>query len=70
MASSLFEFDTVIRGYHIYKDIWEPFLGKTLSHKQEFGNIHDPYSVSVQRADSTAAFTIVGHVRRTISSVC
>ena len=32
-----------IRGYHIYKDIWEASIGERLSCKKEEYNVHDPY---------------------------
>ena len=58
--------DSVIRGFHIYKDIWDPEVGELLMCRQEFGNLHDPYAVSVIRGDEV----IVGHVPRKISSLC
>ena len=54
-----------IRGYHIYKDIWEASIGERLSCKKEEYNIHDPYCVGViDRGNVT-----VGHVPRAISAV-
>lgn len=59
--------DTVVRGHHVYKDVWKPRLGELLLCKMEFGNIHDPYAVSVVRDDGAE---VVGHVPRKISSLC
>ena len=39
--------ESVVRGHHIYKDIWTPVLGQVLDICQEHGNIHDQYAVSV-----------------------
>ena len=47
----------VIRGYHVYKAIWTPEIGKILQCKQERGNLEDSYTVSVMKD-----YTIVGHV--------
>ena len=37
----------VIRGYHIYRKIWNVAIGQILLFQQEPGNSHDPYSFSV-----------------------
>ena len=50
----------------MYKDIWKPAIGETLTCKLEFGNIHDPYAVSVV----CGAADIIGHIPRRISSLC
>ena len=36
-----FEFVSAVRGYHIYKDIWEPSVGEKLIAHREFGNQFD-----------------------------
>ena len=40
-----FTINLCIRGYHVYKDIWNPLIGETLNCQAEFGNVHDPYAV-------------------------
>ena len=62
-----FVVETVVRGYHVYKDVWKPRLGELLQCKMEFRNIHDPYAVAVVRNDGAE---VVGHVPRKISSLC
>ena len=62
-----FSVDSVIRGHHIYKDIWTPNLGEILPCKVEPGNVHDPYAVAVERDQDD---TTIGHVPRSISAVC
>ena len=61
---------TSVRGYHIYKDIWEAALGQLLPFQREPGklNIHDPYAVAI--VETGVETQIVGHVPRAISSVC
>ena len=50
----------------MYKDIWNPEIGKVLICEQEFGNLHNPYTVSVVCEDNI----MVGHVPQTISALC
>jgi len=61
---------TSVRGYHVYKDVWEAALGQLLPCQRKPGtcNIHDPYAVAV--VETGVATRIVGHVRHAISSVC
>ena len=58
--------DSVLRGYHIYKDIpWDPAIGTTLPCKREAFNLHDPYAATAMNHG-----VMVGHVSRSISAVC
>ena len=54
--------ESMVRGYHVYKDIWSAAVGQRLPCKQERGNPHDPYAIE--------GSVIVGHVPREISAVC
>ena len=54
-----------VRGYHVYKHIWNATVGQHLHCQQEVGNPHDPYAVAVLETGVT-----VGHVPREISAVC
>ena len=47
MADERFSVDSAVRGFHIYKDIWNSEIGELLMCEKELGNIHDPYTVSV-----------------------
>ena len=64
--ATVFEFSSCVRGYHVYKAIWTPFIGETLLCEPEFGNIEDPYAVKI--VDS--ASVTIGHVPRKISTLC
>ena len=55
----------VVRGFHVYREIWSPVLGEELSTQQEPGNPEDRYAVAVMRSGS-----IVGHIPREISKTC
>ena len=59
------EFNSAIRGHHIYKEIWSPDVGEELQCKMEHGNIHDMYAVAVTREN-----IVVGHLPRNISTPC
>ena len=61
----LFEYSSVIRGNHSYKDIFTSTIGKTLQSQRETDNDYDSYVVAIIEND-----TIVGHVPRTISVPC
>ena len=54
-----FEVSSVVRGYHIYKETWTPFLTEHLECKREEGNNKDRYAVAMLRHDS-----VVGHIAR------
>ena len=41
-----FECNSVIRGYHIYKEIWEASYGETFHCMRETGNSFDPFAVA------------------------
>ena len=74
MASSLlvdlgveaFCLNSVVRGHHIYKDIWSSVHGEELHCKREIGNVHDLYAVSVIKHETG----IVGHLPKQISTPC
>lgn len=60
-----FTTDSVIRGYHEYKNIWEAAFGECLQCQRERSNGHDPYAVAVVKDDN-----VVGHVPRKLSAIC
>ena len=59
-------FMCIVRGYHIYKDVWEPYLSKDLTMKYQRNNPHDKSAVVVIPADAKSK-KIVGHLLREIS---
>ena len=39
-----FSIETVVRGYHVYKEIWEAAIREVeLPCEREIGNAHDPF---------------------------
>ena len=63
-SSSYFTVDSVIRGHHIYKDVWTPYVGEELSLEQEHGNSHDFYATTVKKDG-----LIAGRVPRELSKL-
>ena len=61
-----YESEECVRGHHIYKREWVPFIGEELFCHRETGNISDPYAVAVLKRESQ----VVGHVPRKISATC
>ena len=60
-----FEIDSVVRGYHVYKDVWHANIGTELPCRPESNNREDRYAVAVMDGDF-----VVGHVPRKISFIC
>ena len=51
------EVSSYVRGYHVYKDYWEPRIGETLLLRREPHNDRDRRAVAVMKEQG-----IVGHV--------
>ena len=47
----------MVRGYHVYENIWTAVVGESFPCMQEAGNTFDPFAVAVMRDD-----TVIGHV--------
>ena len=58
------EFDSYIRGYHVYQVVWTPVVGEMLLLKREPTNAMDVSAVAVCKEND-----IVGHVPFNISSL-
>ena len=63
-----FEAQSCIRGYHIYKAVWAPYIGETMPCSRELTNGHDPFAVKVSQLHGEER--IVGHLPKKISSIC
>ena len=67
MASSAvvpltFSVESCVRGYHVYKNTWEPYHGECLCCSREHYNRTDPFAVAVMKGEDT-----VGRVPRRFS---
>ena len=47
---SIFLHESVIHGYHIFKEIWTPHTGEILLIRKEAGNVHDRCAVALLKA--------------------
>ena len=57
-----FAFASAVRGYHVYKDVWETLIGKKLVAKREFNNPIDKHAVKVVKDNETVGRGIFLHV--------
>ena len=57
MSLATFSLNSVVRGYHVYKDYREAATGEILRCRKERTKIHDPFTVVIIKDDS-----VVGHV--------
>ena len=57
-------FMCIVYGYHVYKELWEPFLNDEFTTKHQRNNPHD-YAVAVLKTDAE----IVGHLPRELSKI-
>ena len=60
-----FRIESTVRGHHVYKAAWSPYIGEELPVQREVNNIHNDFAVAVLKNGNT-----VGHVPREISRVC
>ena len=58
-----FSVAAMVRGYHVYRDIWAASIGEELPCECQEGNREDAYAVAVKKNGN-----IVGHVPRKIST--
>ena len=66
-----FSIETVVQGYHIYKEIWNAAMdGTELPCEREICNANDPFAIAIKKVTPTAGNVTVGHTPRAISSVC
>ena len=62
-CSGLFSFNSYIRGFHAYKENWDPILGRRYSGSTEEKNERDEYAVAVVYDD------VVGHIPLRLSKI-
>ena len=62
MTPYAFLIESMIRGYHEYKLIWNnPVVGEDLLCEREVGNPHDKHAVAVKKVID-GNLTVVGHI--------
>ena len=65
MDEVTFILDSCVRGYHVYKDLWNATPGEALTFIRERGNRNDVFAVVAQSYGN-----IVGHIPWLISCIC
>ena len=65
MAEATFVVDAIVRGYHIYQDLWDAAVEEQLPCERERSNYHDPFAVAIVKS-----MVIVGYVLRKIFVPC
>ena len=63
MADVTLRVESVVRGYHVYKEDWSPNIGDRFGVEVEETNIHDRYAVAVVVNDR-----ITGHPLTQVST--
>ena len=43
-----FILESVVRGHHVYKEVWTPLVGEELDLEREHGNSYDHYATTVK----------------------
>ena len=61
-----FEFESLITGHYVYKDIWTPVIGEELQCYMEDDNPHDRHAIKLVNKNNA----IVGHVPRDLCKSC
>ena len=64
-TDATFTVESMVRGYHVYKDVWSASIDEHLPCRRETTNPADRFAVAVVKRD-----TVVGHVPKKISNVC
>ena len=65
VSKMAFEIDSVVRGYHVYKDVWDAHIGTELLCLPESSNREDRYVMAVMDGDLVVG--IVGIYFRAVS---
>jgi len=62
--TKILSFASPVREYHVYQDVWKPWIGEKPVAKQEFHNPMDKQAVKVVKGDET-----VGHLAHKFSKI-
>ena len=67
--SSTFQCDSFVKGYNVYKNIWESLVGVCLKSTEEPTNEMDKTVDAVTRINSYSEEVVVGHVPKNMSKI-
>ena len=60
--------ESVVRGYHVYKEDWSPNIGDRFGVEVEETNIHDRYAVAVVVNDRITGHPLTSQVSTSVKS--
>ena len=63
-ASGEFTTDSMVRGHHVYQEVWASITGEYLVYTREGENLQYHYAVTVFKHDE-----IIDHLPRTLSTI-
>ena len=63
-AAAEYKQNLCIRGYHVYREVWEAAVGETFECAVEPGNAHDKFAVAIEKDG-----IVIGHLPRKVSRV-
>ena len=52
----VYEVNSIVRGHHVFKEIWTPFIGQDLECKRDVSNTRDVYAVEIMQTCSLKSF--------------
>ena len=55
LKMSSYRMESFIQGFHIYKEVWTPFIGERLGCARKISNREDPFAVTMKRGTKTSA---------------
>ena len=61
-----FELYSAVRGYHVYRDVWEPSVGEKLVGRREFDNRFDKFAVKVLNGEETVGHLLCEYLRNSM----
>ena len=65
--SSKFALSSAIRGFHVYRHSWTPYIGEYLQAEREHDNSEDRFAVAVVKTGEGGSQIVVGHIPRELS---
>ena len=67
-----FEINCATREFHVYRSSWKPTVSEKLKMEQEYGNVHDLFSISVRASlrGKITASCVMGHIPGEINRFC
>ena len=62
--ATTFRIESTVRGHHVYKAAWSPYIGEELPVQREVNSIHDDFAVAVLKSGSEMTCIVNGDRRR------